>query len=52
MKIKTKNVKISEQHHDIIKKYCEKNGFKIHKILEKLIDGLNKPIKKDIYGEN
>jgi hypothetical protein len=46
-----KNVKISEKHHEILKQYCDKLGFKIHKILEKLIEDNLKPKKKDIYGE-
>ena len=49
---KTKNIKISESHHEILKKHCEKYGLKIHKIVEKMIDELCKPKKKDIYGES
>jgi hypothetical protein len=51
MEKKQKNVKISDKHHEILKSYCDKNGFKIHKVLEKFIDDLNKTKKKDIYGE-
>lgn len=51
MEKKQKNVKISEKHHEILKSYCEKHGLKIHKVLEKFIDDLSKPKKKDIYGE-
>lgn len=51
MEKKQKNVKISDKHHEILKSYCDKNGLKIHKVLEKFIDELNKPKKKDIYGE-
>jgi hypothetical protein len=51
MEKKQKNVKISEKHHEILKSHCDKNGLKIHKVLEKFIDELNKPKKKDIYGE-
>ncbi len=51
MEKKQKNVKISEKHHEILKSYCDKNGLKIHKVLEKFIDELNNPKKKDIYGE-
>lgn len=47
-----KNVKISLQQHEMLKKYCEKNGTKIYKILEKLIDDFCKPKKKDLYGED
>jgi len=48
---KSKNIKISDKHHEILKEYCEKGGFKIYRIIEKWIDELNKPKKKDIYGE-
>jgi len=48
---KFKNVKISDIHHEMIKKHCEKNGLKIHKLIEKLIEELCKPKKKDLYGE-
>ena len=47
----TKNIKISERHHDLLKQYCEKNGIKMYRIIEKLIDEYCKPKKKDIYGE-
>ena len=54
-----KNVKISDIHHETLKKHSEKNGLKIHKVLEKLIDTLPKtvdvvpkPMRRDIYGEN
>lgn len=49
----TKNVKISKKHHEILKDYCDKNGLKIYRVIEKWIDNLepmNK--KKDIYGED
>jgi hypothetical protein len=45
-----KNIKISEEHHLILKNYCMKNGIKIHKFVEKLIND-NCKKKKDIYGE-
>ncbi len=48
---KQKNVKISEKHHDLLKTYCNKKGLKIYKVLEKYIDELCAPKKKDIYGE-
>ncbi len=51
MENKSKNVKISDKHHDMLKKYCEKNGLKIYKVLEKWIEDYCKPKKKDIYGE-
>jgi hypothetical protein len=47
-----KNVKISEKHHEMLKNYCDKNGLKIYKVLEKFIEDLNKPKKKDIYGDD
>ena len=47
-----KNVKISEKHHEMLKNYCNKNGLKIYKVLEKFIEDLNKPKKKDIYGDD
>ena len=53
MKIKKeiKNIKISPESHDILKKYCDKRGIKIYKFLENLIVEKCKE-KKDIYGEN
>lgn len=51
MENKTKNVKISEKHHHLLKVHCEKNGLKIYKLLEKFIEDLCKT-KKDIYGES
>jgi len=47
-----KNVKISEKHHEMLKNYCDNNGLKIYKVLEKFIEDLNKPKKKDIYGDD
>ena len=56
----SKNIKISEKHHEILKLHCERHGFKMYRVIEKWIDELNKlknddPIrfkKKDIYGES
>lgn len=48
---KSKNVKISEKHHEMLKIHSEKSGVKIYKILEKLIEEFCKPKKRDIYGE-
>ena len=48
---KSKNVKISEKHHDILKTHCEKNGLKIYKVLERWIEDYCKPKKKDMYGD-
>lgn len=47
---KIKNLKISEETHQILKKYCEINGLKMYKFLETLIKK-NCEKKKDLYGE-
>ena len=47
---KTKNIKISEEHHRVLKEYCDEHGFKLFKFIEKLIDDNCKP-DIDIYGE-
>ena len=52
MENKTKNVKISEIHHEMLKIHCEKNGLKIYKIIEKWIEEYCKPKKKDMYGDD
>ena len=36
----------------MLKNYCDKNGLKIYKVLEKHIEELCKPKKKDIYGDD
>jgi hypothetical protein len=47
---KIKNLKISVEVHEVLKKYCDKRGIKIYKFLENLI--IEKCTeKKDIYGE-
>jgi coproporphyrinogen III oxidase len=51
-KDKLKNIKVSEKHHQMLKEYCDKNGLKIYKVVQKWIDDTCKPKKKDIYGEN
>jgi hypothetical protein len=48
---KIKNLKISKDVHDILKKYCDKKGIKMYRFLEKLIIEKCKE-KPDIYGEN
>jgi hypothetical protein len=48
---KIKNLKISVEVHDLLKKYCDKNGIKMYRFLEKMIIEKCKD-KKDIYGEN
>lgn len=47
-----KNIKVSEKHHQMLKDYCDKNGMKIYKVVQKWIEETCKPKKKDIYGEN
>lgn len=47
---KIKNLKISVDVHDILKKYCDKNGIKMYRFLERLIIEKCKE-KKDIYGD-
>jgi hypothetical protein len=48
---KIKNLKISLEVHNILKNYCDKNGIKMYRFLEKLIVEKCKE-KKDIYGDN
>lgn len=48
---KIKNLKISVESHEVLKKYCDKRGIKIYKFIENLILETCKE-KKDIYGEN
>lgn len=59
-----KNLKISIEAHEVLKTYCEKEGVKIYRFLEKLIintcsetqtsktDVFKKKESKDIYGED
>jgi hypothetical protein len=51
MEKKIKNLKISIESHDILKKYCEKHGIKMYRFLENLIKEKCQT-KKDIYGES
>jgi len=46
-----KNLKISLEVHNLLKTYCDKNGIKMYRFLEKLIIEKCKE-KKDIYGDN
>ena len=46
-----KNLKISKHVHDVLKTYCDKQGIKMYRFLEKLILEKCKE-KKDIYGED
>jgi coproporphyrinogen III oxidase len=34
----TKNIKVSEKHHNMLKEYCDKKGLKIYKVVQKWID--------------
>ena len=46
-----KNLKITPNTHQLLKKYCEENGLKMMAFVEKLIrDKCQKP--KDLYGED
>lgn len=55
----SKNIKISERHHQILKSYCDKTGLRMYRVIEKWIDGLDKTKKdnilvskkRDLYGE-
>jgi len=47
---KIKNLKISIEVHNILKKYCDANGIKMYRFLERLIVEKCKE-KKDIYGD-
>ncbi len=46
-----KKIKISQKHHDILKKYCDDNGFKIYKVVEKWIETNCVDRKRGLYGE-
>lgn len=46
-----KNLKISVESHDRLKKYCDKRGIKIYKFVENLIFEKCKE-KTDLYGED
>jgi hypothetical protein len=46
-----KNIKITPQTHQILKKYCEENGLKMFSFVEKIIKEKCK-IPLDLYGEN
>jgi hypothetical protein len=48
---KIKNLKISLEVHNVLKTYCDKNGIKMYRFLERLILEKCKE-KKDIYGDN
>jgi hypothetical protein len=47
---KIKNIKISEDSHSLLKKYCQENGLKIYGYLENLIKE-NCKVETDIYGD-
>ena len=47
-----KNIKISDKHHVLLKEYCDNNGLKMYKVVEKWIEETCKPKKsRDIYGD-
>jgi hypothetical protein len=46
-----KNIKVSGKHHEMLKDYCDKNGLKIYKVVQKWIEETCKPKKKDLYGD-
>ena len=48
---KTKNLKIGEKHHDMLKSYCDDNGLKIYKVVEMWVEKFCTNRKKDLYGE-
>jgi hypothetical protein len=48
---KIKNLKISKEVHDILKKYCDMKGIKMYRFLERLIIEKCKE-KPDVYGES
>jgi hypothetical protein len=50
MSKKVKNLKVSEESHTILKRYCDRNGLKMYKFLENMISEKCSD-KKDIYGE-
>ena len=57
METEMKNVKISQNHHDLLKTYCDNKGLKIYRVLEKFIEDLTKPKeeklrKRDLYGDD
>jgi hypothetical protein len=47
---KIKNIKISEETHQLLKTYCDDKGLKLYKFLENLIIKTCTK-EKDIYGE-
>jgi hypothetical protein len=48
---KTKNLKISEKHHNQLKRYCDENGYKLYKVVEIWIEKHCSDRKRDLYGE-
>lgn len=55
MEKNNKNIKISVTHHNKLKKYCDDNGLKIYKVIEKWVDQncaeTPNQRKKNLYGE-
>ena len=48
---KVKNIKISLESHKLLKKFCEKKGYKVYRFLEELIYKECDEVK-DLYGED
>jgi hypothetical protein len=48
---KIKTLKISAETHNMLKVYCDKQGVKMYRLLERMIIDVCKE-KPDIYGEN
>jgi|688.fasta_scaffold187154_2 hypothetical protein len=53
-----KNIKIGKKHHEMLKEYCDKNGIKIYRAVEKWIEEIVKQNtktdsskKRDLYGD-
>lgn len=38
MKKTLKNIKVSDDHHKMLKDHCDKNGLKIYRVVEKWIE--------------
>ena len=48
--VRTKNLKITPNTHQILKTYCIKHGLKMFAFVEKIIKEKCEP-QKDIYGD-
>mgnify|MGYP003772551597 FL=1 len=47
----SKNIKISQEHHIKLKKYCDDNGLKMYRVVEKWINQHCNSKKDNLYGE-